>query len=120
MTSNGLIRCSICNEIVKNEVAYDRHAKSMEHIKGLKILRDNMSNKDKIKKDTQAKIIAKSEEKVHVINEIESEINLPNEKQEEILVKILDDIGKVSHSLPLVNLFTFIYFSRTFLILRSI
>jgi hypothetical protein len=51
----------ICNIIVKNEILWEKHAKSAEHIIGLKLLKENMAKK---KEEEKQKELIIKEDKV--------------------------------------------------------
>jgi hypothetical protein len=40
-----MLQCTICSVIIKNEILWEKHAKSQEHIIGLKLLKDNLQKK---------------------------------------------------------------------------
>ena len=45
-----MLQCTICNEIVKNEIFWLKHSKSEKHIKGLRLLKESLTKREKSEK----------------------------------------------------------------------
>jgi len=54
-TTDKMLQCTICNEILKNEVFWYKHSKSEKHINGLKLLKDSLSS-SRLKTENSGKI----------------------------------------------------------------
>jgi hypothetical protein len=86
MTTDKMLQCTICNEIVKNEVFWLKHSKSEKHIHGLKLLRESLTKKEKIEKSEKIQI-PPEESHSHLISQKESEqvtINKTHQYEESI------------------------------------
>lgn len=68
-----LIQCTICNDIVKNVIIWERHVKSECHITGLKLVRENLK-----KQKMNPKPIAQPVNKIEEIN------NQPEAEEDEM------------------------------------
>jgi hypothetical protein len=74
-----MLQCTICNVIVKNVVLWEKHAKSVEHITGLKMLREKMAKnkqEEEVKKDN-AELVAKEkpqDEPIELIKDNNTEV----------------------------------------------
>lgn len=83
------LQCTICNDIIKNDILWEKHMKSEKHIAGLKFLKEKLKSGDldkpKIKPEQPKEV--KKEEEIVIQEEIKPEPQ--TEKIKENIKKLL-------------------------------
>jgi hypothetical protein len=78
-----MLQCTICNEIVKNEIFWLKHSKSEKHLNGLRLLKESLTKKEKSEKVSTVQLIKTSVEDSAQIKHTESENEISNKNSSE-------------------------------------
>ena len=78
-----MLQCTICNEIVKNEIFWLKHSKSEKHLNGLRLLKESLTKKEKSEKASIVLLNQKAIEDSAQIKQTEIENEIPNKNSSE-------------------------------------
>ena len=108
------LQCTICNDIIKNDVLWEKHMKSEKHIAGLKFLKEKLKSGDLDKQLDKSKIKVEQPKEVKQEEEIVEQQEVRLEPQSE---KIKENIKKLLTLEEEINIPKVIFFLfRIFLI----
>jgi len=105
-----MLQCTVCNVIVKNDLIWKKHIKTLEHLEGIKHLKEKCISKKQIDSECKDQNKLLEEKEISPTEKAQNEINRDQKNEDfninknSYIIKLLKEEPKQNLKLPDVKI----------------